>query len=173
MLRSLNICGKIEKKLKINKKRFKVWFQFQKPISLEYKTVWWENCQGNGIIQGWTQKVWRREWGGGIDCRRHVSSGVSRERGRVWEGFSSYKGVRGSGGLPGKFLKLDCLRVHFHAIFKSFSLILQADFFFSDNFGKSRVRKLLGQHSFVGSCSPSHLIQEGQLSVSSKRVCTG
>ena len=80
--------------------------------------------------------------------------------------------IRGSGGLPGKFLKLDCLRVHFHAIFKSFSLILQADFFFSDNFRKSRVRKLLGQHSFVGSCSPSHLIQEGQLSVSGKRMCT-
>ena len=89
-------------------------------------------------------------------------------RGGEYErGFSTYKGVH-------YFLKLDCLRVHFHAIFKSFSLILQVDFifFFSDNFRKSRVRKLLGQHSFVGSCSPSHLIQEGQLSVSGKRLCT-
>ena len=80
--------------------------------------------------------------------------------------------IKGSGGLPGKILKLDSLRVHFHAIFKSFSLILQAEFFFPDNFRKSRVRKLLGQHSLVGSCSASHLIQEGQLSVSGKRMCT-
>ena len=36
--------------------------------------------QSNDSLQGWTQKVWRR---GGIDCRRHASSGVSRERGRV------------------------------------------------------------------------------------------
>ena len=79
--------------------------------------------------------------------------------------------ITGSGGLAGKFLKLDCLRLNIHAIFKSFSLILQADFF-SDNFRKSRVRKLLGQYSFVGSCSPSHLIQEGQLSVSGKRMCS-
>ena len=63
-------------------------------------------------------------------------------------GFPSYKGVRGSPRPPpphGKFLKLDCLRVHFHAIFESFSLILQADFIsFSVNFRRSRVRKLLG-----------------------------
>ena len=55
--------------------------------------------------------------------------------------------MRGVSPLIRGSLKLDCLRVHFHAIFKSFSLILQADFF-SDNFRKSRVRKLLGQHSF-------------------------
>ena len=63
-------------------------------------------------------------------------------------GFPSYKGVRGAS--PGKFLQLDCLGVHLHAIFKSFSLMLQADFIsFSVNFRRSRVRKLLGQHSFV------------------------
>ena len=66
--------------------------------------------------------------GGGIDCRRHVSSGVSRERGRVREGVSPHKG--GLGASPGEFLKLDCLRMHFNAIFKSFSLILQAVFLF-------------------------------------------
>ena len=42
------------------------------------------------------------------------------ERRKLREG-ESMRGVspliRGSGGLPGKFLKLDCLRVHFHAIF--------------------------------------------------------
>ena len=119
--------------------------------------------------QGWTQKVWRRGGGGGgIDSRKHVSSGVSRERGKVWEGVSPL--IRGSGALPGKFLKLDCQRVHFHAIFKSFSLILQADFI---SFRRSRVRKRLGQHSFVGSFSSSlPMIQEGQLSVSGKKMCT-
>ena len=39
---------------------------------------------------------------GGIDCRKHVSSGVSRERGESMRGdFPSYKGVRGP--PPGNF----------------------------------------------------------------------
>ena len=59
----------------------------------------------------------------------------------------------------------------FHAIFKSFSFILQADFF-SDNFRRSRVRKRLGQHSFIGIILSLPMIQEGQLSVSGKRMCT-
>ena len=35
---------------------------------------------------------------GAIDCLRHVSSGVSRERQRVWEGV--FLLIKGSGGLP-------------------------------------------------------------------------
>ena len=81
------------------------------------------------FIQGWTQKVWRRGGGG----RGHWPPKACIKRRKLREG-ESMRGVspliRGSGGLPGKFLKLDCLRVHFHAIFQSFSLILQADFFF-------------------------------------------
>ena len=77
--------------------------------------------------------------------------------GKSIRGGSPHKGGF-RGGSPGKFLKLDCLRVHFHAIFKSFSLILQADFFSTF---LAILRKLLGQHTFVGSFSPSHWFKRG------------
>ena len=72
---------------------------------------------------------------------------------------------------PGKFLKLDCLRVHFHAIFKSFSLILQADFiFFSVNFRRSRVRNiLLWDHSLPPTDSRRAVVSFWQKNVH----CTG
>ena len=59
--------------------------------------------------------------------------------------------------------------MHFHAFFEPFSVILQDDFF-SIIFRRSRVRKLLGQHSFFGVILSRPLIQEGQLSVSDERM---
>ena len=74
------------------------------------------------LYQGWTQKVWGGGGGGIVSCIERLTP----------RGGESMRGVSPliRGASPGKFLKLDCLRVHFHAIFKSFSLILQADFFF-------------------------------------------
>ena len=96
----------------------------------------------------------RRSEDGGALPKACIERRKPREGESMRGGFPSYKGIRAS---PGKFLKLDCLRVHFHAIFKSFSLTLQADFiFFFCQFQEVGVRKLLGQHSFVGSFSPSH-----------------
>ena len=58
--------------------------------------------------------------------------------------------------------------MHFHAIFKSFSLILQADFFFfSGNFTKTA-----GATYICGVILSLPLIQEGPLSVSGERMCT-
>ena len=94
-----------------------------------------------GLKTGWV--------GVGIDCRKHVSSGVSRERGRVWEGVPPL--IRGSGCLPREIFKTRLPESAFPCYFQV-SLILQADFIsFSVNFRRSRVQKLLGQHSFVGS----------------------
>ena len=63
-------------------------------------------------------------------------------------GFSPF--IMGPGASPGKFLKLDCLRVHFHAIFKSFSLILQADLFFFCQFQEVAGSKTAGATFFCG-----------------------
>ena len=43
--------------------------------------------------------------GGCIDCRRHVSSGVSRESGRGGEYERGSPLIRGSGGLPREIFK--------------------------------------------------------------------
>ena len=84
-------------------------------------------------------------------------------------GFLSYKGVRAPAG---KFLKLDCLRVHFHAIFKPFSLILRADFSFFCQFQEGAGSKTAGAIFFCGIILSLPLIQEGPWSVSGKRMCT-
>ena len=58
--------------------------------------------------------------------------------------------------------------MHFHAIFKSFSLILQTDFFFfSGNFAKTA-----GATYICEVILSLPLIQEGPLSVSGERMCT-
>ena len=105
--------------------------------------------------------------GGGIDCRRHESSGVSREMMRGGLPLS----WGGPGISPGKFLKLDRLRVHFHAIFEPFSVILQADFFFL-SFQEVAGSKTAGATFFFGVILSRPLIQEGQLSVSDERMWT-
>ena len=63
--------------------------------------------------------------------------------------------------------------MHFHAIFKPFTLILQADFiFFFCQFQVVAGSKTAGATFFCGIILSLQLIQEGQLSVSGKRMCT-
>ena len=63
--------------------------------------------------------------------------------------------------------------MHFHAIFKSFSLILQADFIiFFCQFQEVAGSKTAGATFFCGVILSLPLIQEGQLSVSGESMCT-
>ena len=59
--------------------------------------------------------------------------------------------------------------MHFHAIFKSFSLILQADFFF---FFSGNITKTAGTTYICGVILSLPPIQERPLSVSGERMCT-
>ena len=112
----------------------------------------------------------RRSEDGGALPKACIERRKPREGESMRGGFPSYKGIRAS---PGKFLKLDCLRVHFHAIFKSFSLTLQADFiFFFLSISGGRGSKTAGTTFFCGIILSFPLIQEEQLSVSGKRICT-
>ena len=61
--------------------------------------------------------------------------------------------------------------MHFHAIFKPFSLILQADFFFCQ-FQEVAGSKTAGAIFFCGIILSLPLIQEGQMSISGERMCT-
>ena len=94
--------------------------------------------------------------GGALTAKGMYRAEKALRGGEHKRGVPLIRGVRGASS--GKFFKLDCLRVHFHAIFKSFSLILRADFFFSF---LAILRKLLGQDTFVGSFSPSHWFKRG------------
>ena len=62
--------------------------------------------------------------------------------------------------------------MHLHTIFKSFSLILQADFIFFCQFQVVASSKTAGATFFCGIILSLPLIQEGQLSVSGKRMYT-
>ena len=63
--------------------------------------------------------------------------------------------------------------MHFHAVFKSFSLILQADFiFFFLTISGGRGFETAGATFFCGIILSLPLIQEGQFSVSGKIMCT-
>ena len=94
-----------------------------------FKHILFHRNHNTVLYQGWTQKVWRR-WGGGggggIDCWRHVSSGVSREMGR--EGVSRL--IRGSGGLPREIFKIGLLESASPCYFQVILINLAGWFYF-------------------------------------------
>ena len=92
--------------------------------------------------------AWGR--GGGTECRRHESNGISRGKGENnREGFSPLtRGVRGP--PPVKFFKIGLLRVHFQAIFKPISVILQVNFNFISAISNVTITRFLQkQHGGV------------------------